>query len=194
LPSYGFDLGREITVKPFGVGHEEAKSRLDFLGYNTTLERLGETTAGAEIDIRLSGNIDRVLRRAAAKIAFNYLAYHYPTIPTMTQFAALRRYVRYDEASGHEPVTLSREPMVAGATEECAPIAHAVAVENKSGRVLGHVTLLFRFRYLIVLADGGFLLEPTTVNCGHIFNVDSREILELTRDPARGRRLTPPSQ
>lgn len=192
LPKYGFDLAREITVKPFGIEQELARAQLGSLGYRTSLEQLGETTAGAEVGIRLSGSIDRTLRRAVAKITFNYLAFHYPAIATMEQFSTLRRYVRYDEILGADPVTLSSQPLVAGTTAEQAPCAHAVAVEHKNGLILGHVTLFFRFRYHVVLADGGFLVEPTIVNRGHIFNVDSLEILELTSDPARGHPLTPP--
>jgi hypothetical protein len=82
--------------------------------------------------------------------------------------------------------------MVAGATAAHAPLAHAVAVEWKAGRLIGDITLFFRFRYRILLADGGLIVPPTMVNGGHLFNVTARQILPLTNDPSRGRPLTPP--
>jgi len=192
LSRHGFDLEREITVKPFGIDEDAARAQLGSLGYNTSLERVGETTEGSEINIRLNGSIDRTLRRAVAKIAYNYLAFQYQRIATMEQFTVLRRYVRYDEFLGPEPVTLSNGPLIAGTTPEKAPMAHVVAVENNGDQILGHVTLFFHFRYLVVLADGGFLIKPTMVNQGHIFNADTLEIYQLTSDARRGRPLTPP--
>ena len=60
--------------------------------------------------------------------------------------------------------------------------------------MVAQVTLFFHFHYRIVLADGGFLVPPTMIDSGHLFNPVSGKIVELTRDPARGRRLTPPPE
>ena len=194
LEPHGFPSSCEVSVKCVGMDAEEAASRLAALGYNAAKpENVGGTVEGAEMDITISGSIDRVLRRAVAKIACNYLAYQYPAIAQMEQLAVVRRYIRYDDPHDIEPVSLSRKPLVVGATEKQVPIAHAVAVEWKNGHIVGDVTLFFRFRYRVLLADGGFLVEPTMVRSGHIFNLSTREILELTTDPLRGRALVPPT-
>ena len=105
---------------------------------------------------------------------------------------AARRYIRYGTPDDFDPVALSSKPLVVGATAEHAPLAHAVAVECRRGRLVGDVTLFFRFRYRVLLADGGFLDPPTGVESGHLFNVAARQILPLTTDPTLGRPLSPP--
>jgi len=194
LPGHGFPQDHEISVKCVGMDDESAQRELSARGYSVEKPApAGGIRPGDEIDIRISGKIDHILRRAIAKIACNYLAYHYPGIARMEQTVATRRYARYGTPDDFDPVALSPKPLVAGATPVHAPVAHAVAVEWKGRRILGHVTLFFRFRYVVDLG-GGFLVAPTMVQCGHLFNVASREIIPLTTDPSRGRPLVPPKQ
>lgn len=194
LAEHGFTHEGEIAVKCLGMDGDSAQQELSAKGYAVEKPvQAGGTRLGDEINIRISGKIDRILRRAIAKIACNYLAYHYPGVARMEQTVATRRYARYAMPDELDPVALSPKPLVAGATTEHAPVAHAVAVEWKGGRILGHVTLFFRFRYVVDLGSG-FLVAPTMLECGHLFNVASREILPLTTDPSRGRPLAPPRQ
>jgi hypothetical protein len=193
LLPHGFAEGRDISVKCVGMDSEPAQEQLAAHGYNTSRPELaGGTAAGDELDIRISGEIDRLLRRAVAKIACNYLAHQFPGVARMPQTLAARRFVRYGSPEGFDPVGLSSTPMVVGATAEHVPLAHAVAVEWKAGRLVGDVTLFFRFRYRVLLADGGFIVPPAMVAGGHLFNVAARQIVPLTSDPSRGRPLTPP--
>jgi hypothetical protein len=132
--------------------------------------------------------------RSVAKIAFNYLAYHYEGIARMEQFDAIRQYIRYDFAPGASAVSLSPSDCLAGLPADTAPLAYGVGVSWNRGRVIGQVTLFFRFHYRVVLADGGFLLAPTIVGKGHLFDPINRQILELTPDPSRGRPIEVPSR
>jgi hypothetical protein len=104
----------------------------------------------------------------------------------------LQRRGRYGIPVDFEPVALSSKPLIVGETPEQAPLAHAVAVESKNGLLVGDVTLFFRFRYRILLAND--FVPPIPIASGHIFNVDAREIVPLTTDPARGRPLEPPKR
>lgn len=195
LSSHGFAEEAAISVKTVGMAADFAHGLLAAKGYNTSRpEVAGGTREGEEIDIRISGQVDRVLRRAIAKIACNYLAHEYPAIAAMPQTLAVRQFVRYGTPEDFNPIALSPKPLVAGVTPQLAPLAHGVTLEWKGGRLLGDVTLLFRFRYQVLLADGGFLIPPTMISGGHLFNVAARQILPLTSDPSRGRPLTPPKR
>lgn len=190
---HGFSEAAEISVKCVGMDVDSAQQQMAAQGYRTSKpEVVGGTRAGDELDIRISGHIDRVIRRAVAKIACNYLAHQYPAIAAMPQTLAARRFVRYGNPENFDPVILSPKPLVVGATSEHAPLAHAVTLEWKGGRLMGDVTLFFRFRYRVLLADGGFIIPPTMVGGGHLFNVAARQIVPLTSDPSRGRPLAPP--
>jgi HNH endonuclease len=195
LSSHGFSHEAEISVKSVEMDADSAHGLLAEKGYSTSKpEVAGGTREGEELDIRISGQVDRVLRRAIAKIACNYLAHQYPAVAAMPQTLALRQFIRYGTREDSNPIALSLKPLVAGATPELAPLAHGVTLEWKGGRLLGDVTLFFRFRYQVLLADGGFLIPPTMISGGHLFNVAARQILPLTGDPSRGRPLTPPKR
>jgi hypothetical protein len=140
LAPHGFPPEQAVSVKCVGMSPESAQQQLSAKGYNTSKPEIaGGTAAGDELDIRISGQIDRVLRRAVAKIAFNYLAHQFPAVAQMPQTLAVRRFVRHGLPEDFEPVALSATPMVAGATAAHAPLAHAVAVEWKAGRLIGDV-------------------------------------------------------
>lgn len=193
LPEHGFARGREVSIKPFGIDQVEAERLLAEKGYpNPSFEKVEGLSEGPEIDIYITGTIDRMLWRAVAKIAFNYLAYHYEGIARMPQFDAIRRYVRYDENPSWTPVGISTNDFVVGLPDSQVPIAHGVGVSLKGNQVIGQVTLFFRFHYRIILADGGFLIRPSVIDRGHLFNPKAHQIVELTSDPRRGRPMPAP--
>jgi hypothetical protein len=188
----GFGRGMPLTVKPFGIDFAEAEVRLREKGYAPSpVEQVGSPLPGP-IDIHIKGTIDRVLMRSIAKIAFNYLAYHYEGIARMEQFDVIRRYIRYDVTPPASPVSLSPGEFLAGLPADRAPLAYGVGVSWNRGQVVAQVTLFFRFHYRIVLADGGFLFAPSLVGKGHLFDPINRQIVELTPDPRRGRPIEVP--
>jgi hypothetical protein len=130
--------------------------------------------------------------RAVAKIAYNYLAFHYEGIARLEQFDAIRRYVRYDAAPSATPVTVADGDILAGLPADRAPLAHCLVVSWQGGQVVGQVQLFFRFRYRIVLADGGFVFAPTVIDKGHLFDPINRQIVGLTSDPRRGKPIQVP--
>jgi hypothetical protein len=194
LQALGFVL--PVTIKFFGIEATEladAERRLVERGFTLSPMERGEGPSAAEIDIDIKGTIDRVLMRAVAKVAYNYLAFHYAGIAAMEQFDAVRRYIRYDDAPSGSPVSLSSGDFLAGLPADRAPVAYGVGVSWRDGRVVGQVTFFFRFHYRVVLADGGFLIAPTTIGKGHLFNPINRQIVELTPDPRKGKPLPPPA-
>lgn len=192
LEPHGFVRGVALTLKPFGIDPSVAEGILHEKGYAPSPFELVEGPHPGTIGVHISGVIDRRLMRAVAKIAFNYLAYHYEGIARMAQFDAIRRYIRYDHLSPSSPVSLSSGEFLAGLPPDRAPLAHAVGVSWNQGRVVGQVTLFFRFHYRIVLADGGFLFAPATIGKGHLFNPVAQQTIELTPDPRRGRPIQVP--
>jgi hypothetical protein len=192
LPAHGFPRGTRPILKPFGVDPAEAEALLREKGYDPSpVEELGSPLPGALIEISISGVVNRVLMRCIAKIAFNYLTYHYEPIARLDQFDAVRLFIR-DDIATQNPVSLSEGEFLAGLPADRAPLAHGVGVSWHRGQVVGQVTLFFQFHYRIVLADGGFLFPPFIVDKGHLFDPINRQILEVTSDPTRGRPIKVP--
>ena len=191
LQALGFAF--PLDIKFVGIAEAEALQIQRLLvekGFGPSPLQRVEGPTPAEIDIDIKGAIDRTLMRAVAKIAFNYLAYQYPAIAQMPQFDAVQRYIRHDPSGSTAPVTVIGGNMLAGVEARRAFLVHCAAAEWQPPQVVGHVQLFSRFRYRIVLADGGFLIPPTTVNKGHVFDPMNHQIVELTSDPHRGRPIS----
>jgi len=76
LSRHGFAQEAAISVKSVGMDADLSFGLLAAKGYSTSKpEVAGGTQEGEELDIRISGQVDRLLRRAIAKIACNYLAH-----------------------------------------------------------------------------------------------------------------------
>lgn len=115
LAAHGFAPGTPITIKLFGVSGEAAQAALGAKGFVLSpLETLDDPNAGEDVDIHITGTIDRTVMRGIAKIAFNYLAFQFGEVAAMPQFDAVREFIRYDAADGANPVHLAKGDMVAG--------------------------------------------------------------------------------
>jgi|GEM_PF-2450410 len=146
-----------------------------------------------KVALKIGGTIDRVLMRAVAKIAFNYLIYHYPAIASMGQFAPIRRYIRYDETPPFQAVTVSEQQILGGFPEGHQLLAHVVTVGWKGPNrgVVAQVSLFTWVQYVVQLAEDNFLMPPLCVDSGHIFNPFSHQILRLTRHKELARQNVP---
>jgi hypothetical protein len=152
------------------------------LGFSASQTRPVEWLDGT-IPIRLQGTINATIQRAMAKIAFNYLIYHYPAIALMEQFDPIRRYVRYGLKPGFEPVAISQDSILGGVTEDQQVLVHTVTAswQHASQQVLGQVSLFSWMQYRVTLAAEPFLVPPVCIDSGHVFDPFSRQILLLSR-------------
>jgi hypothetical protein len=149
-------------------------------------KRCADVDPDGKVALKISGTSDRVLLRAIAKIAFNYLIFHYPAIASMAQFTPIRRYIRYDEDPPFRPVTVSDAPILGGFSNDKQLLAHVVTVgwKGPNGGVVAQVSLFTWVQYIVHLAGDNFPALPLLcVDSGHVFNPFSNQILQLTRHP-----------
>jgi hypothetical protein len=95
-----------------GLSKEEVVRYVEGLGYKL-VEQPAECETGVDaegmVPLMVSGTIDQIIVRAVAKIAFNYFAFHYPSVASMDQFNSIRRYIRHGERPPVGLVTLLQE-------------------------------------------------------------------------------------
>jgi hypothetical protein len=147
--------------------------------------------ADGKISTTMRGQIDQVLMRSVAKIAFSYLAHEYPGIPHMPEFDEIRRYVRLGQAPmSFEPITISTDAILGGLPPDTQLLAHVVTVrwDPRTRRIVAQVTLLGWLQYQVTLSAAPFVIEPRFIDSGHAFNPFVRQIAKLTRN----RRLSVP--
>jgi hypothetical protein len=119
--------------------------------------------------------------RAAAKIAVNYLAFHYPGIARMDAFADIRRFVRFGDWPLRAPVTVSEDAIIDDAPDNTRMVGHVIAVSWRpdSRDVIGQVSLFSWFQYRIVLSEGPFAIAPDCIASGHAFDPLNHEVVRL---------------
>lgn len=172
--------GSRIWIQIQGMPLAEALAllkRLDYRGLED-VEELPPPTGTARVET--IGTIDQTECRAAAKIALNYLAaVANPAIVRMAQFDAVRRYVR-DDARGEERIVdVGPNRFFVDRSGTAKPAnGHYVAVETIGDGIIAQVSLLQRFRYVVVLSRGGFLI-PFKIDRAHFFDVDTKKISEI---------------
>ncbi len=121
--------------------------------------------------------------RAVAKIAFNYLAYHYPAISTMEQFSEITRYIRFAEQPQRSPVSILQESILGDVPADRQLLVHTLtcAWEAPESKVVAQVSLFSWVQYRVVLADSAFLVPPLCIDSGHIFDPMNRQIVPVSR-------------
>jgi hypothetical protein len=136
--------------------------------------------------------IDPIIRRAIAKIAFNYLAWAVdPPFVLHPDFTAVRAYIRDGTAPGYELVRPTNTPTLTDDTVTRRQTAgHLVTVAWVGGarHLLGQVALFNDIKYEVLLARN-FRGVWRDIRSGHHFDVAQRTVTPLIGVP---RRLVPP--
>jgi hypothetical protein len=172
-----------------GLDAEEATSILEKLGLPTTdrVEVPDPRDADGMLDTSMHGRIDKIIRRAVAKIAFNYLVHCYPALAAMEQFRTVREYIRFDLLTAQDPVTILTKPILGSTPPGTEVLVHVVAVrwDKARHRVIAQVSLFGWLQYEVTLTRDRFIIPPLFVDSGHAFNPFASQIAQLTRDRRR---------
>lgn len=179
-------IGKEFWLRPWNCTEEEARQVLREKGFSDEIAFeppeegvVFEPYSAAEISV--SGVIDDITARAIAKIAFNYLAFHFPGVARSAACESIRRFIRYGGDNWRKHVRVTNERMVKNVPENVQLYVHLVAAtwERNPGRLIGQVSL-FNWVHYKVLLGTTFLVQPEFVRMGHSFDPANNVIMPLT--------------
>ncbi len=126
--------------------------------------------------------IDDTIRRAIAKIGFNYLAYWEGAHFVMSEdFDPIRRYIRYGDVVEYPLVVVHNRSILADEPVSGSRRSGHIITLNWAGdrlSILTQVSLLNIFKYSVCLARN-YSREHTAIRRGHFFNIKDRRILKL---------------
>lgn len=175
--------GPSVEIKVFGLDSDGDLSRLvgrlNDLGlpFTESGRKMNEPiSTGSSIGVNHDFKIDATLRRAAAKIGFNYLAKALgPEVARRFDFDAIRRFIRH----GEEPeqlVTAQRRSVLIGPDSESSQ-THACMFGWDSSRreLIGVVTFFNHMTYGIRLCSSE-TDEWVGVESAHLFDPVARKI------------------
>lgn len=170
-----------------GLSAEEAAELFQKLGLAMADERAvlpDPRDASGMLDTTMQGRIDTTIYRAVAKIAFNYLAYVYPSLASMDQLREAREFIRFDVPMDPTPVAISATPILGDTPAGTRILAHVLTVawSRTRHRIVAQVSLFGWLRYEVSLTRERFIFPPTFVASGHAFNPFAGQIAALTRD------------
>jgi hypothetical protein len=115
-----------------GMSNEDATALVKRLGFDGVLatELVDPPAADGMVATTTEGRIDQTLRRAVAKIAFNYFAYRYSDIATLGHFRDIRRYIRFCEEPSENPVTVSTDRILGGLAPDVQIVGHIITTKQ----------------------------------------------------------------
>lgn len=184
----------EMYVK--GVGFEsddEVNEVLRTLGFDPPSEMTQDHTIiaeGASIRVEQIATIDRVVFRAVAKLAFNYLIGTFPQLSRMPQFREIRDYIRFDKDPSFRPVNARFAPVITNEPAGRRYEGHVFTLRHDpdSRATSASVALFNQVRYDVTFSPTGFLIGVPRefMTSGHFFETRTGEIHEL----AHGSRVT----
>jgi hypothetical protein len=151
------------------------------------------STDSAQAEVEETVTITPEIRRAFAKIAFNYLAWvEGPPYVLSPAFDPIRQYVRYGTQSEPPPViALDDLPFLTNAPPDHRPVVHFVALGTASTHrnLIGTVMLFGHLSYNVVLADDLVGLWPELPRA-HAYHVKTRVVEEMKPRYPRFRRAS----
>jgi len=134
--------------------------------------------------MRLHSLIDNIVRRAIAKIAFNYTAYtEGAAFVLQGDFDVTRRFVRHGDSPDYPLVVADYEPTLADDTVECRQtIGHLITLNWTDDRrnIVAQVSPFNMIRYRISLARE-YRGERRDIRRGHVFDPVTHRISDLFR-------------
>ena len=183
----GFNGDRPRSIRGVAVDPEVLTQFLEERGIPFRFAGVDDSPSDRPETIlcQFEGTIDQVIRRAIAKIAFNYLAHWQgPEFLHRPEFDMARRYIRYGTLPDYKMMRVDEEAILEGEPLEGPRVlGHIITAGWTDVRsVLAQVALFNWLSYRISLTKE-FPHPRPEIQRGHIFDVTNRKIHELGSRP-----------
>lgn len=181
LETRGFDLHAPGSIRIVGGGVAEISKKLHEKGilFQPANEVIDESSSSLYL---VQGTIDDTIRRAVAKIAFNYLSYISRSdageFVRHSSFDDIRNFVRHGSIP-YALVQVTQKPILKDEeTRRRAGHLITIAWAPDGTSIVAQVSLLNSPTYVVCLARN-YKGERRQITRGHFFNVTDKSILEL---------------
>jgi hypothetical protein len=191
LTEFGFDRG-ETNIHVREMSTDAATELLEAKGYVllggfVTTEPPADTDT---IETERVGIIGRPEKRAATKIAINYVAsVAGPALVRTAAFDDVRNFARHDVSESR--VHVSENPWMIHKSGGAAARGHYLAAQTQpSGRIVVQVSLFLRIRYVVHLMAINLATGTVVLQQGHFFDIDNYTVTQVAPPPLMpGRQL-----
>ncbi|STX39014.1 HNH endonuclease [Legionella feeleii] len=170
---------KKHCLKSFALSEEEAIEQFNKIGINfTNTTEFNLPISTSDILCEISTTVDIVIKRAIAKIAFNFFAYfNYKYIVLDKAFDEIRSFI----LSGGKNISVKSDDKAILADENNSStrrLGHMIVIQKDIyGRVIAQVSLFNSLKYTILLAERCSHLN--IVLAGKFFDLNEMKIIEL---------------
>lgn len=209
LPQVGFSHNGSQNYKYFELNKIPDKAELDAQGldyankvrvFGDSFEKAGKALAEREIfpkferetpfledgsgkwEFEFEGNIDKIICRAIAKIAFNYLAYWQGSeFVLQSEFDPIRQYIRTGEQKEDSFIQISNKNILVDEPSQGSKRLIHVVITNweKNGVSIISRVSLFNFLSYTILLTKEYARPIPNLRKGHWFNLRNHKIYQL---------------
>lgn len=179
-----FEMKKEKSIKILGDNLADAQKHLIKKGISLHLEAEENYLPEEPIDweCNVEEQIDQIILRAIAKIAFNYLAYwNGMEFVIQNYFHPIRKYIRLGEKSSYPFVVIQQKAILGDEPEKGKRrLGHILTLDkSKNGlSIISKISLLNWMTYSILLAKD-YQSKNLIIRKGQFFNINNGEIIEL---------------
>lgn len=178
-----FNLKAPKSIVVLGCNAVAAQEKLAQKGI--TLNPDGEgypSESNTDWECEVTAQIDPIISRAIAKIAFNYFAYWAnPELVIDSQFHIIRRYIRYGEKTFFPSVVIIEKAILGDEpVEGKRSLGHLITLDLSKNKlsVVSQVSLFNWMTYSVFLAKD-YQGKKFNIRKGHFFNIADYKIIEL---------------
>ena len=188
LTLYDTQDEKGIIVLPLAA-RVQARSALDALGlpFPKSLREIGYEKSGREeVWTTVTTVVTETIKRAWAKIAFNYMAFFNNTAAMLSPaLDQARHFVRFGTPPTRHPsiVSFGDRPILADEpTVGFRKLGHLITVNmDATGQfVFAQVSLYNQLTYQVLLSDERDAVARLDIRHGHFYNLGDYEVIELT--------------
>lgn len=168
------------SLLAFQMSDNEAAEVFSKIGIKFVPGELLPRPTQTDLLCKIDANIDLTIRRAVAKIAFNYFTYfnHKKTV-LKNNFDEIRNFIH--SGKGNHPISINNSAILMDEDKKFKRLGHIIVINvNEYGNIVAQVSLFNELKYTIFIGEANGL-DKLNVGFGHFFNVHSKEIHEIQK-------------
>lgn len=182
---YVLQKNDSIHIVP-DTAQQIAKTYLAEIGIKLKTTKLGPInlrTTSPDIMVKITSTIDNKIRRAVAKIAFNYFAYFNESSLLLTsQFNTIRNIILNGDEPSWPIIKIDTNPILENEKDtSIGRLGHIITLHDDiNGSIIAQVSLFNLLRYSVILAKN-FSGEKPKIGFGHFFDFTNKRIIDIQK-------------
>jgi hypothetical protein len=185
LAELGFERLQGTIIHVREMSTEDARELLARSGYILQGDLVTTEAPPEKVQVEMVGTVGRPEKRAATKIAINYVAATFGhTLIRTAAFDEVRNFARHD--IGESRIVADMNPWTFGPPGGPRARGHYLSAQANDGWIVVQMSLFLRLRYLVpLLRIADLVTGIVELGACHFFDIDAWTVRQLSPLPLR---------